>query len=271
MAFNIELHIYRGPLDLLHYLVRRSEVDVTKIALGKIAQQYQQYLDILKEIDMNAVGDFIDIASQLIEIKARELLPRNEFESEEADTKDPRENLVHRLLLYRDYKHAASLLEEQGRQWQQRYTRQVDDLPPRKIDLAEQPIAEVELWDLVNAFGRVLRDNQPAPPTNIYYDETPIHIHMNRIRKRMVHDGKIAFSSMFQPGMHKSTLVGIFLAILELSRHHSVQADQNDEHGEIWIRPGPEFDQDIDLSQVDDFEGPQANSDDPAAMVDRSL
>jgi len=271
MNFRVDLDLFRGPIDLLHFLVRKSEVEIANVSIAKIAQQYQQYLDILKEIDINMVGDFLDVASQLVELKARAVLPRNEFESDEVEYKDPREDLVHRLLLYRDFKEASSLLDDQGRQWQERYTRQTNDLPPRKVDIAEQPIREVELWDLVNAFGRVLRDNQPPPSTNIYYDETPMHVHMDQIRKRIVQQGKVAFSEMFQPGMHKSSLVGIFLAILELTRHHSVKADQQQEHGEIWIVAGSEFDKNIDVSQIDDFSGPQDNTADPAAMVDRSL
>ena len=172
MSFRIDLEIFRGPIDLLHFLVRKNEIEITQLSLSKITRQFQEYLDVLQEIDINQVGDFIEVASQLVEIKTRIALPRNEHEPEEADDSDPREDLVERLLVYKEFKETASLLEEQGRQWQQRYTRSTDDLPPRQIDIAEQPIHEVELWDLVSAFGRVLRDNRPKFDEKVFYDET---------------------------------------------------------------------------------------------------
>jgi segregation and condensation protein A len=270
--FRINLEIFRGPIDLLHFLVRKNEIEISEISLASIIQQYQEYLDILTEIDINLVGDFIDVASQLVEIKTRTVLPKNELEQDESQYQDPREDLVHRLLVYKEFKQAASLLNEQGRQWQQRYTRVADDLPPRKIDLVEQPIQEIELWDLVSAFGRVMRDNRPPPEENIYYDETPIHIYMNRIRKKITDKKRIAFSEMFEPGMHKSAMVGVFLAILELARHHSVSTEQSEEHGEIWVVPGPDFEIEIDPARIDDFDpNSQGPAGDPASLVDKSL
>ncbi len=272
MNFRIDLDIFRGPIDLLHFLVRKNEIEITDISLARITAQYQEHLDVLQEIDINIVGDFIDVASQLVELKTRTALPRNEFEQEEENYQDPRQDLVERLLMYKEFKEAASLLDEQGRQWQQRYARVSDDLPPRKVDVAAQPIREVELWDLVSAFGRVLRDNRPKKDAKIFYDETPIHIYMDQIRKRLIQDKqKVAFSQMFEPGMHKSSMVGIFLAILELCRHHSVVTEQSNEHGEIWIVPGEEFDQDIDISKIDDFDGPGDPTGDPASLVDKSI
>ncbi len=265
--FRVNLEVFRGPIDLLYFLVRKHEIEISSISLASIAKQYSEYIDVLKEIDINMVGDFIELASQLVEIKTRAVLPRNEFETEEQTYEDPREDLVERLLMYKEFKEAASLLDEQGRQWQQRFTRLSDDLPPRKVDIATQPIKEVELWDLVSAFGRVLK-NKPPEESKIYYDETPIHVYMERIRQRIVNQDRVAFSQMFEPGMHKSSLVGIFLAILELSRHHSVQTQQDDDGGEIWVVPGPEFDNSIDFSKLSDFDPSKGPAGDPASLVD---
>jgi segregation and condensation protein A len=126
-------------------------------------------------------------------------------------------------------------------------------LPQRELDPADQPIREVELWDLVSAFGRVMRDNQAAKPSSIVYDDTPIHVYMSRIHDRLRERGPLAFSELFRPGMHKSALVGIFLAILELVRHYQVRAEQNELFGELWILPG-ESNQPLDISAVDNYE-----------------
>ena len=153
------------------------------------------------------------------------------------------------------------MLEERSRQWQKHYARVADDLPPRRIDPAEQQIHEIELWDLVSAFGRVMRDSRVSRPSNIIYDDTPIHVHMQRIHQRLRDHGRVSFSEMFETGSHKTSLIGVFLAILELVRHHSVRTEQDEGHGEIWILPGSRFDPELDLSEVDEYAARQAVED----------
>ena len=266
MSFSVSTDSFRGPIDLLLFLVRRHEIELSRVALSAITDQYIEYLEILKEIEIDTVGDFIEVASLLIEMKTRAALPRNEFEQDEPDD-DPRQDLVQRLLMYKQFKDAASLLDEKSSRWQNRYPRRVDDLPPRKIDVAEQPLQDVELWDLVSAFGRVLRDNRPSPEENIVYDETPIQVYMQRVHKRLLKEGRISFSTLFSEGLHKSAMVGIFLAVLELARHHNVTTEQTDLHGEIFILPGEGFNQELSLADVDDYD-PQGPAGDPASFVD---
>lgn len=251
MDFRVDLDTYRGPLDLLLFLVRKHEVDIGDIPIALITEQYLKHLEILEALDVNDVGDFVEMASTLIEIKSRMVLPH--VAEEEEPLEDPRRQLVAQLLEYKKYKDAASILEEQSRRWQQRYARVADDLPPRRIDPGDQPIQEVELWDLVSAFGRIMRDSRATKPSSIVYDDTPIHVYMQRIHAQLVLNGRVSFSEMFQTGMHKSALIGVFLAILELVRHHSVRTAQADVHGEIWITPGDRFDASLDLSQVDEY------------------
>jgi len=251
MSFRVALDIFRGPLDLLLYLVRKHELDILDIPVATIAQQFLEYLEVLQELDVNAVGDFIEMASTLLEIKSRMALPAGEEEAEEVE--DPREELVERLLEYKMFRDAASVLEEQGRAWQEHLPRLANDLPPRRIDPAGQPIQEVELWDLVSAFGRIVRDSRVTQARSIVYDDTPIHVYMQRIHQRLVQDRRAAFSQLFYPGMHKTAMIGVFLSILELVRHHSVRTEQEDGHGEIWILPGEVFSEALDLSNVDTY------------------
>ena len=252
MNFRVELDLFRGPLDLLLYLVRKHEVEVTALSLATITEQFLTMLEVLQEIDINAVGDFLDMASTLIELKSRLVLPHGGEETEEL--LDPNDDLVHRLLEYKKFKDAATMLDDQSRGWQQHYPRLVDDLPPRQVSLDDQPILELELWDLVSAFGRIIRESQNPPTTNIVYDDTPIHVHMARIHGRIVKLGRAAFSEMFSPGMHKSTLIGVFLGILELVRHHNVVTEQPVIHGEIYILPGEQFDPHLNLDNVDNYD-----------------
>lgn len=252
MPFRVELDIFRGPLDLLLYLVRRVELDVSEIALAAITRQFLEYLAILEKIDVDAVGDFLEIASTLIEIKSRQVLPGEDEIADELI--DPRQDLVRRLLEYRQYRDAASMLEERGREWRERYPRVASDLPGRDLSPDQQPIQAVELWDLVSAFGRVLKEKHvSAGPESIRYDETPIHVYMQHIDSRLRRERRVAFSDFFETSVHKSALVGMFLAVLELVRHHYASAAQSELFGEIWLEPG-DAQLPRDLAVVTDYE-----------------
>jgi segregation and condensation protein A len=240
MDFRVQLDVFRGPLDLLLFLVRKHELDVCDLPIALITEQYLAHLEVLQLLDVNEVGDFLELASTLIEIKSQLVLPSGGEEAEEWD--DPRDELVARLLEYKKYKDAASMLDERSRDWQQHYPRLASDVAPRESDPAGQPIREVELWDLVSAMGRILRESQAVSPTTIVYDDTPIQVYMQRIHGKLIKERRVAFSDMFFAGMHKSAIVGVFLAVLELARHHGVRTEQNDLHGEIWIVPGEGFD-----------------------------
>lgn len=234
MRFRVQLDAFAGPLDLLWYLVRKHELDVLDIPIARVIDQYLDVLSALEQIDVDAAGDFLELATRLMEIKSRMMLPRQEEEEEQA-IEDPRQDLVERLLEYKRYKDAATLLDDRGRDWQLRFGRQANDMNAGPVDPAEQPIHEIELWDLVSAFGRVMRERAPARTTRIVHDETPIGAYMERIRARLAAEGRVAFSTLFEPEMTKSQLAGIFLALLELMRGHLACAEQGDVFGEIWI------------------------------------
>ena len=186
--FRVDLNVFRGPMDLLLYLVRKHEVEIVDIPIAVITDQYLEYLAMIEQLDVNAVGDFLGMASLLIEIKSQQVLPRCDEVDGELD--DPRQELVRRLLEYKKYRDAASILEERGRSWQQRYSRLSTDLPRHERDMAGEPIQEVELWDLVSAFGRIMRETDAARPASIVYDDTPIHVYMSRIHARLIEAGQ---------------------------------------------------------------------------------
>ena len=261
MNFRVELEIFRGPLDLLLYLVRKHEVEITEIPIAPITAQFLEYIELLRQLDLNQVGDFVEMASTLLEIKSRMVLPHGGEEGEEMP--DPRDELVQRLLEYKKYKDAASMLDERSRSWQEHFPRLSDDLPPRGRNLAEEEIREVELWDLVSAFGRIMRDSQAVQPSNIVYDDTPIHVYMAQIQARLQSESRLTFQKLFREGMHKSALVGVFLAILELVRNYHVRTEQNELFGEIWIMPGEAAAAEIDPAEVDNYDrsSPQAKAD----------
>jgi segregation and condensation protein A len=232
MDYQVDLEIFRGPLDLLLYLVKRNEVDICDIPIARIAEQFLDYLRVLEMIDVERVGDFLVMAATLMEIKSRMLLPETEgMDEEEAD---PRMELVRQLIQYRKYKEAAALLEVQAE-------RQLVRLPRQPIETAEpnpalQPLRQVELWDLVSAFGRLMRETLALQPQEIIVDQTPIQVYMESIVERLRREPRLAFSSVFTPPYLRARLVGLFLAILELIKSRQVWVDQPEPFGEIWLR-----------------------------------
>jgi segregation and condensation protein A len=231
--FNTKLSIYQGPIDLLLYLVRKDELDIRDIPVALILEQYLDYITILEAIDVNMAGEFLAIASMLIEIKSFEVLPGEESLEEELD--DPRQELVEQLLEYKKFCDAANTLQVRSERWQLRFPRLANDLPPRPRNMVDEPIREVELWDIVSAFGRILRENSAKAKHEVIYDDTPISTYMKRIYHRLQVEERIAFRQLFVPGQHKTSMVGVFLASLELVRHEYANVFQDGNFGEIEL------------------------------------
>ena len=259
MAFRIDLPAYRGPLDLLLYLVRRHEVALTDMPLAKIVDQYVEYIEILKELDLGDVGDFISLASTLVEMKSQAVLPKVVEEEDEDEIVDPQSELVQRLLQYKEIRDAAAILDEMGSRWQQRYQRMSDDLPTRRVDPGDQPIVDLEIWDLVSAFGRIMREAGGPPQTEVVYDDTPIHVYMQKIHKRLKAQPKIPLVDMVSGGVHKSSVIGWFLATLELTRHHGAAVEQ-DQNGDIVIVRTANYSDDLNVNEIDNYGGDELDA-----------
>lgn len=237
--YRVQLDLFSGPLDLLLYLVRRNEVDVADLPIARMTHQFLQFLEVLEFLDLDLVGDFIVMASTLVEIKSRQVLPRAEEEAadELPINDDPSSELIQQLMEYKRYKDAAIAMEQRAAEWQERYPRLSDDRPSAGKDHAEDPIKEVELWDLVSALSRVLQKKIVEKSSSIRYDDTPISTYIDRIGARVREAGRIPFSEFFEGTNLRSKIIGIFLAVLELLRHHGFRADQVSEYGEIYVLP----------------------------------
>jgi segregation and condensation protein A len=235
MDYRVELETFQGPLDLLLYLVKRNEVDVRDIPIAKVAEQFLDYLNVLQLIDVEWAGDFLVMAATLMEIKSRLLLPQTEEDKGGED--DPRLELVRQLLEYKKYKDAAAALEGQAERQLAKLPRQVT--VTHRLDPAHQPLQRVELWDLVSAFGRLMRETLALQPKQIVMDETPMHVHMDGILARLRERQRIPFSDVFTPPHTRGRLLGLFLALLELIRASSIVAEQPEIFGDIWLTLAP--------------------------------
>jgi len=232
--YQIDLDTFRGPLDLLLFLVKRQEVDIRDIPIARVAAQFQEYLRVIETIDVERAGDFLVMAATLMEIKSRMLLPADESAAEAAD--DPRQELVRQLLEYKRFKDAALALEQRAEQQMERLPRTA--IPPeRDADPATQPLRAVELWDLVSAFGRLMRETLGLAPQQIVVDETPIQFYQEEILARLASNVSLSFAEVFIPPRTRARMIGIFLAILELIKAQRISAEQIGEFSEIRLCP----------------------------------
>ncbi len=233
MDYQVDLDIFRGPLDLLLFLVKRQEVDISEIPIARVAEQFLEYLRVIELIDVERAGEFLVMAATLMEIKSKMLLPPSDDPAEEES--DPRLELVRQLIEYKKFKDAALLLEAQAERQLSRLARQPLETPAER-DPAVQPLHQVELWDLVSAFGRLMRETLVLQPQQLIADETPLHVYMEALLQRLQSESPLAFSAVFIPPHTRSRLVGLFLAVLELTKRGQIVAEQPETFGDIWLR-----------------------------------
>jgi segregation and condensation protein A len=231
--YQVDLDVFRGPLDLLLFLVKRQEVDISAIPIARVAEQFLEYLRVIELIDVERAGEFLVMAATLMEIKSKMLLPPSEDPTQEED--DPRLELVRQLIEYKKFKDAAILLEAQAERQLSRVPRQPLEMPAGP-DPAVQPLRQVELWDLVSAFGRLMRETLALQPQQMIVDETPIHVYTESLLGRLQSESPLAFSAVFTPPHSRSRLVGLFLAVLELIKGGHIIVEQPESFGEIWLR-----------------------------------
>jgi segregation and condensation protein A len=231
MLLQIALDKFHGPLDLLLYLVKRNEVDVRDIPVARIAEQFLEHVEAIQTIDVEWAGEFLVMAATLMEIKSRMLLPQPEGPPD-AVHDDPRRELVRQLVEYRKTKEAAGHLDRLADERQFHVAR----VPPDDEEGATSPrFRRVELWDLVNAFGRLIRETEALQPLHLVADETPQSAYLELVRAKVRIGRRIAFRDVFDPPHTRARLIGYFLAILELIKQAEIHLDQPEEFGEIWL------------------------------------
>jgi segregation and condensation protein A len=232
MSYQVSLDSFHGPLDLLLYLVKRNEVDILDIPIARLTEQFLEYLDVVRALDVEQAGDFLVMASTLLEIKSRMLLPASPGEIADEEVGDPRRELVRQLLEYRKFKDAAGALEARAEEQAARVPRE----PPEEQTPAGAPaVRAVELWDLVSSFARLMRETAALQPTPIVNDETPQHLYEQAVRKRLAEEGRVRFRDLFTPPYQRARLLGLFLAVLELIKRQEVWLEQSEPFAEIWL------------------------------------
>src|SRR3989338_4090160 len=157
MSYKLKLDIFEGPLDLLLYLIKKNDIDICDIPIAEITDQYLEYIDLMKMMDLEVIGDFLVMAATLMQIKSKMLLPPDPTQQEEEEV-DPRDELVKRLQEYKVFKEIAERLKEKELFRQNFFGRNMDEeLTSEMRDDAKEVYFEANLFDLINAFTKALR------------------------------------------------------------------------------------------------------------------
>jgi len=236
--YRVQLDVYNGPLDLLLYLIRKEEVDIYDIPIARITEQYLEYLEVLKALDVDLAGEFLVLAATLMEIKSRMLLPHPP-PLEEGQEEDPRAELVRELLEYQKYREAAEELKERAEEQKLKYPRLARPELPEEEE-PSVPLQEVELWDVFAAFRKLMKETMGRVPRTIVYDDIPVSEFMERLVARVSALRSPRFWELFAERRDRMYVVGTFLALLELIRRRILWAVQKEPFGDILIqlRPG---------------------------------
>ena len=239
-GYQIKLANFEGPLDLLLYLIRKEEIDIYDIPIADITRQYLEYVELMRELDLEVAGEFILMAATLIQIKVRMLLPSSTDE-EEGEEEDPRAELVRQLLEYKRFKEVAESLEDkevnQRRlyprsyfEWARKYLKKEDDMVNN-----ETFMKDVSLFDLLSAFKLVL-DNVPKITAHeVNVPTINIEDQINYMIGLLEEKARIGFVEVMGQLKERLMIIVTFMAILELIRTHRIRIQQATVFGEIWI------------------------------------
>ena len=220
---RVELEGFTGPLDLLLYLVRQEEVDIHDIPIARILDRYLEVLHTLTALDLDQAGEFLVMASLLMEVKSRSLLPREDPILDEE--LDPRFELVQMLLEYRRFKEASETLSARQVEWSKRFPPGKAPDPPG-LPPDEVPIAECSVWDLTLAFSKLMDELGIDRTREIVYDDIPLEVHIEHVLTRLRADGRVPFVSLFPREADRMRIAGVFLALLELVKQRKIRARQ---------------------------------------------
>ncbi len=232
-AYPVRLQNFEGPLDLLLHLIKKHELDIYDIPIALITQQYLEYLDVMEELDLEIVGEFLVMAATLIHIKSRMLLPRPD-PSQDDPEEDPREALVRRLLEHQKFKAAAELLHEKEIQRSAQWARP-DERIADVVGEAPEPEVEVDLFSLMAAFRQVIERARQRPRVILPPEQMPIETRIDQLMARLSTTEACGFGDLFDDVATRAGMIVTFLALLEMIRMRLVRVFQQGAFGPIRI------------------------------------
>jgi len=244
--YRVKFEVFEGPLDLLLYLIRKEEVDIYEVNLTRIATEFIDYLNLMRELDLDVAGEFVVMAATLMLIKSRELLPRDQRPEtpveEGEDMEDPRWELIRQLVEYKKFKDAASRLQSLELRAENTFPR-----IPGRIELPDEPRtrrAEASIFDLLSAVNAVLKrfGDRTGTARDVFEDQWSVSEKIESLLGRLRDQSRIRFADLFRETTSRTEVVVTFLAMLELIRLRMLVAIQTEQFADIAIELAPAHD-----------------------------
>jgi segregation and condensation protein A len=236
--YKVKLEVFEGPLDLLLYLIKRDEVDIYDISIERIAKQYLEYMEAFQVLNIELAGEFIVMAANLLYIKSRTLLPKDQqMPEEDADEDDPRWELIRQLIEYKKFKEAAAELRTREALQEKLFPRFPSN--PDRMPSGSLLVDEVGIFDLISAFQKVLKrleSRRREESLREIFEENFTVADKIDFLLRVIYDGiPVRFEECFTEAAGRAEIVVTFLAMLELIRLKQLRVRQENPCGEIWI------------------------------------
>ena len=222
---DFKINEFEGPLDLLLHLIKESKMNIMDIEIEKITDQYMNYLDLQEKMNLEIASEYLVMASELIELKSKLLLPNPK--NEEGEEEDPREELVNRLLEYQAYKEITKVLQDKENLRKEIYTK----APENIRNYVEEDVSittDVTLDDLVEAFKKYLERKKETKPlqTKITVNEVTVSSRRHDIKNLLRTKKRVSFFELF-PVVSKKYVIATFLAVLEMAKSHELTITQD--------------------------------------------
>jgi segregation and condensation protein A len=236
-AFRLTLPNFEGPLDLLLHLIREHRLDIFDIPIALITEKYIEHLTRMKEINLDVAGEFLVMASTLLHLKSRMLLPREEVADQAADEEnqpDPRAELVRRLLEYQKYKEAAEQLAGNDLLDRDVFARRVrvERVP---LDPEEIGLQEISVFKLIEALDRVLKALEPKFQHEVVRDRLSLSDAIHKLADKLRGGAPVAFSALFEGHRTRAQVIVTFLAVLEMCKLKLIRVTQPDDLSELYV------------------------------------
>lgn len=276
---RFQFEVFEGPLDLLLHLVRKEEVDIYEVDMVRIADQFCEYVEVMKHFDLHIAGEFIVMASTLMYIKSKELLPVDQqvVVDDEDNEDDPRWDLIRQLVEYRKFKDAGDDLKRMEWEQEQSFLRQ--GAKPKVPPLPPQKGAPASIFDLVGAINDILNRFEEAgkrraeDTREITADKWTVSQKIVKIRELIAEKESILFSELFEEAESRQELVATFLALLELVKLKVVLCIQGERFGEIELAKrtfNDDLSEDNNTPESIGFSALQAGSLDSESMISKT-
>lgn len=232
-GYRTELEGIRAPLGVILYLIRRDNLDIYDIPIGRITREYLGYLDLMERMEIELAGEFFVLAATLMRIKAQMLL-RKDDDTEE----DPREGLVRSLIEYKKMVEAARTFKEMEEERRQIFRRPVpDDVKSYR----EEPVIDLSLFQLMKAFQEIMHEIDASGVREIELEEYTIEEKIIAVLEALRQDSQVVFKDLFSGSTSKMELIVTVIAMLELIKHSQIKVNQESAFGPIWLYRGERF------------------------------